>query len=47
MTAPSKRFSSSRLTRYLVPAALTLLTTGLLLVLFAVVLAVAGYIPVG
>lgn len=45
MTSPSKRFSPSRITSYFVPVALTLLSVGLLLVILAVIMVVAGLIP--
>lgn len=46
MSAPSKRFSANRLTRYAVPIALVLLSVGLLVVLIAVIMVASGLVPI-
>lgn len=47
MSAPSKRFSANRLTRFVVPIALVLLSVGLLVVLVAVIMVASGLAPIG
>jgi hypothetical protein len=47
MSAPSKRFSANRLTRYFVPLALVVLSVGLFVVLVAVIMVASGLVPVG